>query len=195
MMNRKKVPYFKKSNRGGMTAEFVIVVFAMIVMIFFVVELTTLYFSIMSAQMAAHMGARVAVVSEAAVQGVPPLNNASTTGIAGVSCSDVSNPCIGFATVTCTGGSCNTASFTRILARMRQFLGGIAAENITISYAYTGLGYAGGATIPAVTVTIGNVPYNAGIIGHIIGTEQGPFTTLPMVSVTITGEDLSQSGA
>lgn len=194
-MQKAQVPFFLKSNRGGMTAEFVVVVFAMIVMIFFVVELTTLYFSIMAAQMAAQMGARVVVVSEAAVQGVPPLNSIGATGIAGVSCSDVSNPCIGFTTLTCTGGSCNTASFTRILSRMRQFLGGIAAENVTISYAYTGLGYAGGATIPAVTVTIGNVPYNAGIIGQIIGTEQGPFTTLPTVSVTLTGEDLSQSGA
>ena len=178
------------------TVEFVVVVFAALVMIFFVVELTALYFFIMSAQHAAYMGARVAAVSDPAAAGVPVTNIKTSTGVFGVSCSDVSNPCVGFTTISCVGGiaGCNAAPFSRILSRMEQFLGGLDASHVTITYAYTELGYAGGPAILEVTVRIEGVPYSTGIIGGFIGTNHGPFTTIPAVSVTLMSEDLSGSG-
>lgn len=179
-----------------MTLEFVVVAFAALVMIFFVVELTALYFFIMSSQHAAYMGARVAAVSDPAAVGVPVTNIKTSTGVFGVSCSDVSSPCAGFTTISCVGGGagCNAVPFSRVLSRMKQFLGGLEASHVTITYAYTGLGYAGGPAILEVTVGIKDVPYSTGIIGHFIGTDHGPFTTIPAVSVTAMSEDLSKSG-
>jgi len=195
-MSERPFSFDLRSDSGLVAAEFVVVAFALLVMVFLVVELTTLYFSMMSEQKAAYMGARVAIVSNVAATGVPARNTVTGTGTFGVSCGDASAPCAGFAPASCDGdgGGCDASSFSRILSRMRQFVGGLEAAHVTIRYAYAGLGFAGGPTIPEVTVTIHGVPYRTGIIGGIIGTAHGAFTSLPPVSVTLMGEDLSQSG-
>lgn len=197
---------FLKDKSGGPTAEFAIVSFALFMTIFFVLELTLLFFNIMSAQAAANMGARVAIVSNPVDSAVPDTNVLTgANNIYGTSCGNVAAPCTAFSTVTCTGTECSeTVSFNRILARVQQFLANVEAENVTLSYAYQGLGYAGGPVIPSVTLIISCVPYATGVLGGVLGSVitgkdingsncSGP--SLPTVSVTLTGEDMSESGA
>lgn len=184
-----------KNEDGAATVEFVAVSFALLILVFFVVELTLLFFFSLSAQKAAQVGARLAIVSNPAAVGVPVTNTRTAGGVFGVSCSDASSPCINFGTLTCSGGdaSCDVAAFNRILTGIQRFLGDAQAEDITISYTYVGLGFAGGPSTPSITVTIANVDYTTGIIGAIVGTG-GAFSALPAVSATLTGEDLNQGG-
>jgi hypothetical protein len=205
IMNRKKYP---QNDKGLVTVEFTVIAFALMITIFLVVELTTLYFTIMSAQMAAHMGAREAIVSDPAATisaSSPPTNDATASGIYGTACSDATNPCKStWSPAICDGSSsaCSgNASFARILTRMQQFLSGLQAKNVKITYTYSGLGFAGGPAAPLVTVTISCVPYKTGIIGVFIGsfvnkaacTSADPTVKsfVPSVSVTLIGEDLA----
>ncbi len=206
-MNRRKLSLYKQNDKGLVTVEFVVIAFGLLMMIFFVVEMTTLYFNILSSQMAARQGARVAVVSDPVVPiattstgvGLPLTNFITTSAIYGTSCS-VANTCTGFTAVSCTGSSCTAAAFNPIYLRMGQFLGGLQAKNVTITYTYAGLGFAGGPTIPLVTVKISGVAYKTVIINALVklfaSTDTGfaGLTTLPSTSVTLMGEDLSSSG-
>lgn len=183
---------YSKDNKGLVTTEFAVISFALLMTIFFIVELTLLYFFIQSSQKAAHMGARYAIVSDAAATGLPTVNTLAGGGIFGTPCSEGS--CVSFGPLTCTEGTCDAAPFTALVSRMQGFLPGLMPEHVTVSYTYQGLGYAGGPVIPAVTVTISNVPYQTGILGVLMAA--GQFNDiLPPVSVTLTGEDLSTSGA
>lgn len=192
----RKIHHFYSDNSGAATIEFVTVAFALFMLIFFVVELTLLLFFSLSAQKAAHMGARLAIVSNPAALAVPASNPKTGGGVFGVACNDASSPCVDFNTLTCNGGGagCDPAAFNRILAGVQRFLWQTQPENVTITYTYVGLGFAGGPAVPAVKVTLSGVAYQTGIIGIIIGS-RGPFSSLPAVSVTLTGEDLNQGGA
>jgi len=199
------IPKGLNSQSGSSTIEFVVVMFAVLATVFFVLEVTLYLFFSASLQKAAQAGARVAVVSTPVASGLPLCdttnpakgycNRKTTNGVFGVSCSDASNPCTGFTTAACTGGStCVDAEFTRIFNHMQGFSGQLTPENVTVSYSYDGLGYAGGPIIPLVTVTVQNVPFQTGVVGLLL-TNAGVLSTLPTHSVSITGEDLNRGGA
>lgn len=182
---------FAGSKDGTVTIEFVVVFLGFIAIIFFVIEVTLFMFFRASLEKAAQAGARAAVVSPAVVAGLPAtIARADTTKIFGRKCSDATNPCATFATLTCTGGGCQAVPFTRILNHMRGFNGAIEAENVTFTYQDVGLGFAGGPTVPMVTVTIEGVPFQTGIIGLLL-TNAGILSTLPPQSASMTGEDLA----
>ena len=82
-----------------------------------------------------------------------------------------------------------------MLGRMQNFISGLQAEHVTVTYTYEGLGYAGGPIIPTITVTIADVPHQTGVFGRLLGATTVDMSRLPTVSATITGEDLSESGA
>jgi hypothetical protein len=67
---------------------------------------------------------------------------------------------------------------------------------VRITYRYTGLGFAGGPTIPAIALELHDVPFQLGVLGLIGGLlGAGHQLTLPPISATFTGEDLSSAGA
>jgi len=195
MIRKLQIKRYLDDTQGLASTEFVVISFALFMIIFFVVELTLLYFLIQSEQKAAHMGARLAIVSNSTAAGLPGANALETGGIFGTSCSVSPSPCTDFGTLTCVGGvtGCNADSFNRVLGRMQSFMPGLLAEHVTVSYAYQGLGYAGGPVIPAVTVTISGVPHQTGILGVVMGAAQS-INGIPSASVTLTGEDLSNNG-
>ncbi len=80
---------------------------------------------------------------------------------------------------------------------MRSISSLIDNQYVTITYSYVGLGFAGGPIVPGVTVTLSGVPYG-GVGTTILGKffdSTSPLVTLPTISVTLTGEDLSTAGA
>jgi len=185
--------FFRKDD-GSSTIEFVLVIFAVLASIFFVLEATLYMFFSAAVHKAAQAGARAAVVSDPVVAGVPAQNGRTQTGIFGVSCSDPSNPCVPFGNVSCTGGDCIATEFDRIFAHMDGFSGQLEPEHVTIAYQWAGLGFAGGPTVPVVTVAVSGVPFQTGIVGLLL-TNAGVLASLPDHAVTMTGEDLNRGGA
>lgn len=192
-MRRSPIRFLSQEN-GSSSVEFVVVIFAILATIFFVLEVTLYLFFSASLNKSAQAGLRAAVVSTPIAAGLPERNARTNTGVFGVSCSDASAPCVPFADVSCTGAACEAAEFDRIFAHMRGFAGQLEPENVTISYNWTGLGFAGGPTVPLVTVTVSDVPFRTGVVGLLL-TNAGVLATLPTHTVSMTGEDLNRGGA
>ncbi len=189
---------FVRDEKATATVEFVAIMPFFLLIAFFILEISIAIFRVATLEKAVQLGARVAVVSDPVIAGVPTLNALGGSGAYGTPCS-TSGACAGFATQTCTGSGCNAAEFARIANRMRNIFN-VADRYITISYSYAQLGFAGGPLIPSVTVTVSGVPYEA-IVTTIMAsffTRAGgtsPLVNLPPMSVTMTAEDLSTAGA
>jgi hypothetical protein len=188
---------FIRDQKATATVEFVAIMPFFMLIAFFILEISVAMFRIASLEKAVQLGARIAVVSDPVVAGVPALNGLGGSGVYGDQCS--TGACTGFTTATCTGGSGCNATFTMIATRMRNLFN-VPDAKISISYAYINLGFAGGPVIPAVTVTASNVPYDT-VFTAILqkffttsGAGTSPFVNLPTMSVTLTGEDLKTAG-
>jgi len=198
------------ADQGGVTVEFVALLPSFLFLTFFVIEIFVAVLWIGTVEKAAQLGARLAIVSNKAVNNLPtdyPLR--STAYAYGQHCS--SGACgtngTGFTSRQCAGGSggdCNGPEFTTIVNRMRGIASIIQASHVTIRYDYVGLGFAGGPIIPAVTVTVQGVPYGtvmttilAGFMRLVTGNPSAgsPLTNLPTITASFTGEDLSSLGA
>jgi hypothetical protein len=188
---RPRLRNFGLKQDGSTTLEFVVVFIGFIAIMFFVMEVTLYLFFMASLEKAAQAGVRAAVVSRPAVFGFPSTIGASGAGAAGKSCSDPSNPCVAFDDYVCDrGDDCHPGRFRRIVDHMRGFNGQIDEDNVTITYTDVGIGFAGGPTVPMVTVTVRGIPFQTGIAGLLLG-DIGD-AVLPPRSASMTGEDLAQ---
>jgi Flp pilus assembly protein TadG len=208
-MRKRKLRSFAHDETAAITVEFVVVMLFFITITFFVLEVALAQFWWQTAEKAAQIGARLALVSDPAVTAISssttnPVSSGGASGQAcpancdfnGVAGCTATIPC----TWTCTGGGagCSATAFSYIVNRMRQTYVPIKDSNVTISYSYTGLGYAGGPLTPTVTVTLSGVPLKLGfisIIGNIIGTSAAPLFQIPTMTATMTGEDLQSSSS
>jgi hypothetical protein len=201
---------FMTDHSGGVAVEFVALLPAFVFLTFFIFEIFVAVFLVGTVEKAAQLGARLAIVSNTAVTGLPTDYALRSTAYAyGQPCS--AGACgtggTGFTTRTCAGGSggaCDGPNFTVIVNRMRGIASIIQPQNVTIEYAYVGLGFAGGPIVPRVTVTVQNVPYGLFVTTILDGfirlatdnqTTTLGLTNLPMITATYTGEDLSSLGA
>jgi hypothetical protein len=188
---------------------------------FFIIEIGVAVLWVGTVEKAAQLGARLAIVSDYAVTGLPASGkNGVANGYApGQNCTLTNpNPCVPFNSgnpLSCTNqtvGSCNQPGFDAIFNRMDALASMIQPANVTITYTYAGLGFAGGPIVPRVTVTIGRTPSGAGqyvpydsltttVLNGFIRLATGNpsatlgMTNLPVISATFTGEDLSSAGA
>jgi Flp pilus assembly protein TadG len=180
-----------------MTVEFVTIMPFFIMIVFLVIEVSLAFFWWKSAEKATQLGARVAVVSTPVSTAVPTLNALVNANVINGTRCITANSCVDFGTISCTGTGCtNATAFNRVLGRMQNILGGITAANVTISYKYVSMGFAGGPAVPLVTVTLSGVQFQTGFIS-ILGALLGPgnaLTTIPPISARITGEDLTTNG-
>jgi hypothetical protein len=172
--------------------EFVVIFMAFIAIVFFVVEVTLYLFFMASLEKAAQAGVRAAVVSSPVAPGVPLTIARGDTGIFGRKCSATPTTCVPVPTTSCTVATCEPVGFARILDHMQGFNGRIEADDVTIIYgdAGSGIGFAGGPSVPMVTVTVSGVPFQTGILGLLLGDASG-LATLPARSASMTGEDLA----
>lgn len=193
---------FATDERASVTVEFVALLFFFLVLTLMVIEIALAVFWWQTAKVAAQMGARYAIVSDFAVTSLSSssVNGLNTGGTFGASCniSSSSDPCTGFTTASCaggTGGVCSSTAFNAILTKMRTVFAALQASNVTVTYQYAGLGFVGGRIVPAVTVTITNVPFVTGF-GDVLSPFFGAsaLNRVPTTSATYTGEDLSNAG-
>jgi Flp pilus assembly protein TadG len=183
-------------HRGGAAgAEFALLLPLLLLLLFGMIDVGRWLWTYNRAEKATQMGARMAVVtnfvgSSIGDSYVGACSPALTQG------DPIPASC--FSTITCRSSGCSsgtldTAAFNNIVARMRVFLPEITAENVTVQYSPSGLGYAGdpsGADVsPLVTVKIGTpaTPLQFQPITSFLLTSMN----MPTFTTTLTAEDLS----
>ena len=215
MMRTLSARTFIQDSRGGVAVEFVALFPVFLLLTFFILDVAIAMLFVGTVEKAAQLGARLASVSDYAVTALKSgeTNGVRSGHIPGENCmldtnSDDGNsdPCMPFGPELCVGGSDGCASgFDVIFTRMNRLAGLLEPENVSVTYEYAGLGFAGGPIVPRVTVTVQDVPYNtvtsdllAGFYRLVTGDPDADFpglTTMPRIEATFTGEDLSSVGA
>jgi len=166
------------SHRGGASAaEFGIVLPLFILFILGIVDVGRWMWTYNHLEKATQMGARMAVVTnaasgtEAAATGI----YTSYIGVGGLTQGDVIPPGA-LGKITCTNTSCtcqttpcpslgaySTADFTRVAGQMKNFYKEIEPSKVTIEYSSSGLGYAGNPNgpdvAPVVTVRLSGMTF------------------------------------
>ena len=181
---------------GAGAAEFALVLPLLILLLFGVIDAGRFLWEFNRAEKATAAGARVAVVTDVISTG---LETQDYVGVGGLTQGDVI-PAGALGTVTCSRtvctctGACPTNyatadafSFDRIVDRMNDLKGDIAAANVRVSYSGSGLGYAGdpnGMEIsPLVTVSLTGLRFDPLILFGM-----GDFN-MPDFRTTLTAED------
>ena len=187
-------------------AEFALVLPLLLVLLFGIIDAGRFMWSYNRAEKAAQMGARFAVVGNgvAGDSGNGTGIYSSYVGTGGLTQGDVI-PASAFGKITCTSsgctctvtpcpslGSANTTAFNNIVARMRAFLPELSANNVTVEYSSSGLGYAGSPVLPDMS------PLVTVKIGTPTPLQFTPLTTftlatvnMPAFTTTLSAEDLS----
>ena len=199
-------------ERGGALLETTIMLTILLIFILGSVDFLMAIYQWNAAGKAVQVGARIAAVSTPVANAIPAI-----TGLeGGASPGDYPPPA--FTTRTCTGaggGSCtgggtyNAAAMNRIVfgrtggtsctdatspyeIGMCDVFSRVTAANVSVSYIYSGLGFAGrpGGPVPTVTVSLQGLTFQFIFLGSLMG-----FTnvSIPPLTTTITGEDLSSA--
>ncbi|MEL6977242.1 MAG: TadE family protein [Pseudomonadota bacterium] len=193
-----KARAFLKEESGAATVDFVAVVGPLVIIFLLVLDLSISYVLGQSLTKAAHMGARIAAVSDPAVADLPAVNEVAPGGEIGLPCSDKSAPCKvpSPSAWSCVGGAagCDDAAFTRIVAEVQGWSGVVNRENVTVRYEYVELGRAGGPLSPAITVQIANVPSPIGFLSNVRAAfrlDGADLSVLPSARAVVIAEDLN----
>jgi Flp pilus assembly protein TadG len=190
---KRRVAQALGDEQGSSTVEFVVVFFAFISMMMFVIEVAIYQYYVASLEKAAEAGVRYAIVSAPAARNVS-LQNGLDGDDWGEACAPVGGSCNTFSTRECRGSfmsTCRAAQLDEIVAAMRRYNGSIQRRNVTVTYQNTGIGFAGGPTAPLVTVSISGVRVSTGILGMLIGSDANGLRTLPRRAASMTGEDMA----
>jgi Flp pilus assembly protein TadG len=190
-----------RDRSASSVAEFAMVLPLLLVLLFGIIDAGRWMWTYNEAAKATQMGARFAVVTNYVAPGI----GTSYVGTGGLTQGDVI-PASAFGKITCdttngcrctttpcpTVGTLDATAFNNIVARMKLFLPQLAANNVTIEYSSSGLGYAGSPVLPDLS------PLVTVKIGTPTPLKFTPITTLALASMnmpsfttTLSAEDLS----
>jgi hypothetical protein len=204
----------RHDQRGTTTVEFTIVALLFLLVTFGLLEFGNMFWQYNSAAKAAHLGARLAAVSNPVWSGLVSLEDTGTPGAAwetnyvvtcdgvGEDCTDLGEgeyddeamECLVFgrsqAAPPCDT-ECDPAGIDVDEAGMCDRFGRITPENVIVTYTHTGLGFAGrpGGPVPTVTLQLTGLQFEFLALGDLLGLQP---ITMPPFTVTMTGEDLSR---
>lgn len=189
-------------------AEFALVLPLLILFLFGIIDGGRYLWEVNKAEKSTQAGARVAIVTDVLAGGLASQTYVGQT-VGGVTLTqgDVI-PAAALGQLSCKSGGCcisgttctapypavgtfDTASFNRIVTRMRYMKPDIGANNVTVTYRGSGLGFAGdpnGMEIaPLVTVELSGVQFRPLVLFNAVAINLPPFRT------TLTSEDSSGS--
>ena len=160
---------FIRDSGGASAAEFALVLPLLILLLFGIIDGGRYMWTINRAEKAAHMGVRMAVVTDyiSSSIGDDYVGQCATPLGAGdsipagcfsqITCSRTGN------NATCTNGTADTAAFNVVLSRIQAFMPEIEPGNVQIIYSPSGLGYAGDPNgpdvAPLVTVRLSGMTF------------------------------------
>ena len=215
MLLRRHRRNLAKDKSGAAAIEFAFISIALVMFTLGVIDVGFALYWFNRAEKATQLGVRIAAVSDPVSDFLPTFSG--TTGgsaaVAGTPCesptgtlepfcdhADItcSVPAGNTATGTCTLGNFSNANFTNIFLAMRTLYPQLDSENVQVEYRPSVLGFAGRPAnragefnlVPQVTVRIVDLEYNYIALGSLIGL--APFT-LPVISASMTGEDLDHT--
>lgn len=147
-----------RDQSGGVLVEFALVVSLFIFLFAALLDYGRLSYSVVTAQNAAQIAARIAIVRPPACPGVPQIHQRGTASPAprfGTSCSAETGVCANVATISCEGNATNLTA-SEIWTRINLLLPvGTTIDALEFSYAFDpNLGFLGGPYTPMVTVEL-----------------------------------------
>jgi Flp pilus assembly protein TadG len=191
-----------RNERGASMVEFSIIAFLFFMLVGGLVDFSYAFYQWNSATKALQQGARLAATSD-------PVDSSlkNWTGLSGgINPGDpfpaFTRVCSG-ASGSCSGGSySSTAMNTIVYGRGQTSCGAVGADqtpamcdvfsrvqpqNVVVTYAQTGLGFAGrpGGPVPTITVELTGLTFNYVFLGGLFGP-----ITMPPMRTTETGEDM-----
>lgn len=196
MGRRAPVLRFLRSETGSMAVEFAIVGVLFVAIFLAVIDMSRLAWEMNSAKAAARAGARLAVVSNPVVTQLVDYDAIASLSLPGGSTvPEGSIPDYVCTSTGCSnGGTLDTATFNKIVAKMKTYYGRLAAANVVIEYRHRGLGVVGfiGPDVePLVTVKVRNLTFAPASL-RIFGVTN---LTIPSATTTLTGESLGATSA
>jgi len=206
---------------GAAAVEFAFISFSLILFTFAIFDVGFALYWFNRAEKATQLGVRMAAVSNPVTDFFTTFDGeiGNNPAVAGSSCESSSGtlqPFCNHAVITCSvtngNGSCAApgtkiagepgsfvdAAFIKIFNEMRVLYPQLSSENVEVEYRPSVAGFVGRPgnspgtfnIVPQVTVRIVDLQYNFIALGALLGLD--PFT-LPVISASMTGEDLDHT--
>lgn len=186
---------FIRDTRAASAAEFAIVMPLLLIALFGTIDVGRYAWALAMSEKATQTGARFAVTTDMVASGlysysfatsapfVPQGTPVDAAAFPGITCNNAGCTCLGVCSFPTTADS---AAFNRLVARMAEINPDITANNVVVTYAWSGLGFAGDPNGPDVapltTVSLRNMqfaPFTAFVWGGAVNLPQFAYT-LPM---------------
>jgi Flp pilus assembly protein TadG len=196
-----------RDRNGGVLVEATVLIPIVFVFVLGSIDFLFAFFQWNMANKAVQLGARRAAVSDPVSSDLPTMTGLVNDVLPGQPMPAFTRTCSTSdptgATGTCTGARYSPAAMQRIVfgqrgaiacsntsAGMCNLYAPITAANVKITYAQTGLGYAGrpGGPVPTITVSLRNLPFRFFFLSGLVGFGN---INMPAMTTTITGESLS----
>ena len=166
-----RLPAFLRDTRAAAAAEFALIVPVLLIAIIGTIDVGRYAWAVAMSEKATQSGARFAVATDMVPSGLYSYSFATSGGLPagtpvnatlfpGVTCDNAGCTCLGTCNFPYTADS---AVFNRLVTRMREINPDITAANVVVTYAWSGLGFAGDPNGPDVapltTVSLRNMQF------------------------------------
>jgi len=193
---------FASDRSGSATIEYVVLFLPLIALVFVSFQIALAYHFALTAQKAVELGARIAAVRDPVHTGMVRTNAINTANGAsfGDSCA------VGGCAVptggpwSCSGddvgnGDCDAAAYAEIYDEVARIAYLLEPSDLSVTYSYAGLGFAGGPFVPLVQVSIVERPFFLQFFFNLAvgGTSAPDELRLPAAAASAIAEDLSSS--